>query len=71
MISKSGKPWRNLRGAARQVRLKKIMAALERRRQNEPIPKTTSEWWKSTGYLKRATIFAYSILEERRPEQTG
>jgi hypothetical protein len=65
MVSKSRKQWQAMTPAERRERIGEILAILESRRQSEPVPKTTGEWWESAGYLQTATLFAYSMLGGR------
>ena len=62
------KPWRELTDEERPERLREILSRLEDPRQQEPVPRTTSEYWNSSAYLQRATVFAYCVLAGARPK---
>jgi len=57
------KPWRQLTHWERRKRLDDALENWERRRQHEPEPETSGEYWDSAGYLQAASLLAYSVLE--------
>ena len=67
MVERRGKPWSLLSRAERRDRLEEIFMALEIRERCEPAPRTTGEFWKSAGYLKRATVLAAVVLGAEFP----